>query len=315
MSEINANQNVETKVKKGRGINNETRSTTNLKFSEKDANPYSLFNAIIESVEVKYSTYAEGDSAFAGLAVPRLSIHFTSMQPDIKERRHVYKTFTPIESSVDTYENGKLSWRVDSTLGWIKHILDVLYLGNRELNEAECKALELGYDDCSETGEYVPVENDVVVKAWGTLFTNVAAMLNGTFNNGVSEPTGKPVYADANGKHYPLFIKLIRSYKVKGDWKNVSPNGDLDFPTFVGEGCIEKPKAANAIPAIVRFNPVTESFAARETKKAAAPSIPGSIPGGIPGSIPGGVAGVNIGGPAYADPNMGFAQTQSDMPF
>lgn len=311
MSEINSNANVETKVRKGRGINNETRSVSNLKFSEKDINAFGLFNAYIEGVEVKYSTYGEEAGAFAGQAVPRLTIHFTSMHEDVKTRRHIYQTFNPVESSVDTCEGGKAAWRVDATLGWIKHILEVMYLGNRQFNDAECDALLLDYVDFDdETNTYIPVETEDVLKAWGKLFTNVASMLNGTFNNGTTEPSGKPCYADANGKPYPLFIKLIRSYKVKNEWKNISNNGDLGFPTFVGEGCIEKIKGANAKPEIVRFNAITESLAAHEVKKPVAPSMPGNIPGAIPG-----MAGVNIAG-VSADPNAGaYAATVSDMPF
>lgn len=281
--------------KNRRGISNNTQATTYLKFHEKDARRDGIFVGMLASAEVKWSTFKEGD--FAGLSVPKLELHFTSCHAKNDEKRHVFREIAPVASSVDTYVNGEKSYFVDANFKWIKHILDVFYLNGRALNDAEEDALSLDYDDCDEEGNYVPVEQEDVVKAWGKLFTNVAAMLNGTFDNG-NGASGKPCFVDANNKPIQVFMKLLRYQKrgrgANAGWNPVGNNGDLAFPAFIGEGVLERIAGANAEPKVLKINAINESIYPQQVKQAAAPSMPGNIPGGMAGAPMFG-AGVAVG--------------------
>lgn len=311
---------VETTKKKRRGISNETRSVSNLKFHEKDAIPSGLFVGIVESVRCGWATIgadSTGMGSFAGQAIPRFEMHFTSIHENVAQRRHVTLTLNPVESTVETYVNGEKSWQVDRVLGYIKHILEVFYLNGRNLTEDEEDALSLSYDDCDNEGQYAPVEVEDVIKGWQVVFENAAAMLNGTFATKDKEATGKPCYKDNNGKETRVFMKLLRFIKTgrgsNAKWSAVGNNGDLAFPQFVGEGVLEKFKTVDAVPQILRLNPLTESITPKQVEEKKAPSMPGNIPGAMPGM--GGVAMAGGFNPAY-DPNSGAAAaTVSDMPF
>ena len=134
-------------------------------------------------------------------------------------------------------------------------------------------------------------------------------MLNGTWTDGTFEATGKPCYKDANGKNVNAFIKLLRYYRTRNkDWKAVGNNGDLAFPSFVGEGCIEIMTSPDALPKIIKVNPINESITPKQEAEAKAPSMPGNIPGGMPG-VMGGVS------PAYAGNMNAYDGAATDMPF
>lgn len=295
--------------KNRRGISNNTQATSYLKFHEKDARPDGIFVGQLASAEVKWSTFKEGD--FAGQSVPKLELHFTSCHQNNDEKRHVFLTLQPVQSSVDTYVNGEKAYFVDSNFKWIKHILDTFYLKGRSLNDTEEDALSLDYNDCDENGNYVPVETEDVLKSWGKLFTNVVAMLNGTFDNGEGA-TGKICYTGVR-----VFMKLLRYQKrgrgANAGWASVGNNGDLAFPNFVGEGCLELMKSETAQPVVLKVNVINESITPKQVKQAAAPSMPGNIPGGMPGNPIFG-AGVQVGGVAnpYAD---GAGVDGGEMPF
>lgn len=293
--------------KRRRGVSNETQATSQLKFHEKDATNFGLFIGHLDEVRVDWSVNADGKT-FTGLKVPRLTLHFASNHPNVNERRHVYQTLFPVESNVDTMPGGKDEWRVNNVLSWIKHMLDVFYLKGRTMTQEEEDALILDIDDFDEsTGEYKPVEPEDVVKAYATLFTNAAAMLNGTF--GKTDGVAKPCYKDANGKFISVYMKLLRHKKRKNEWINVGQNGDLAFDSFIGAGVVEIVKP-NTPPAILRIDFARESITPKVTKKE-----PTTNP------MMGGVSAMaGMGGNVSADPfalpqNDAFNEAGGDMPF
>lgn len=292
-------------TKKRRGVSNQTQAVSQLKFHEKDASPQGLFIGHLDEVRVDWSTNADGKT-FTGMKIPRLTFHFASNHTKKEERRHVYQSLFPVESNVDTMEGGKEDWKVNNVFNWIKHILDVFYLKGRSFTEAEEDALSLAFCDSDDDGNYVPVEPEEVIGAYAALFTNAAAMLNGTF--GVEGGEGKPCYKDANGNFIKVWMKLLRhtKYSRNKGWVNVTPNGDLGFDTFIRSGVIEIQKP-NTPPAILRIDVSKESITPKETKKA--PTVGGVNP------MVGGAAYVDTGMPSIAGDESAFAAAGEEMPF
>lgn len=300
MSEKVATQETENvKAKKvRRGISNETKSVSQLKFNEKDAASNGLFVGCLEEVIVDWRTLKEdvkGLPSFAGLSIPRLVFHFTSLHQNVSEKRHVYHTLLPIESNVDTIPGGQYEWQVNNAFAWIKHILTIFYLKNRQFTDAEEEALSLSFEDFDEQGQYVSVDPEDVIKGYQALFENAAAMLNGQFNLPEGE-TAKPCYKDANGKPLKIWMKLLRYQKRKNEWKPVGQNGELAFPSFIGEGVIELVKGANVPPSILNFSSAVESITYKETKKAPNLGVAGGMPNMMGGALAGGIPGNPMGG-------------------
>lgn len=299
--------------KKRRGVSNETRATARLKFDDlRDANKANgLFQGHIESVEVKISNISEestGLPSFNGLSVPRLSILFASNHSTATERRYINLDFWPAESNVETIPGGNKAWHVDRIMAYMKHILDVYVLKGKAMTEAQEDALTLPFEDFDDNGEYISVEPEVVINGWRIIFENFANIMN-TGNN------GKPVYVDAGGKVIPIWMKLLRAQKVKGQWKNIvggNRAGDLTFPSFVGEGVIELYQT-NKLPIIKvdptreRIRPVAEE--AKAPNMPGVPSMPGApMGGGVPAGFP-----VDNGGGVGDMPD--FSGAASDLPF
>lgn len=281
----------EAPVKKlRRGVSNETRAVNQLLFHEKDASPANgLFVGQLVEVRVDWSTNSES-ATFTGMAVPRLTYHFTSCHANPQEQRHVYQTLFPVESNVSTIPNGKEAWKVNNILKWIKHVLDVYYLKGRQLTPEEEDALALPFCDFDENGEYVAVDVQEVIDGYAALFNNVVAIMEGKFNAKEGE-TPKCYYKDANGNPLKIWMKLLRHRRNKDGWTNVGRNGELGFDQFIGAGCIELQKP-NTPPAILRIDFARESITPKETKKV--PSIGAPMAPGMGGSI-------------VADPSMGMA--------
>lgn len=289
-----------------RGINNQTKATSQLRFHEKDAANNGLFVGHLEEVRVDWSTNADGKQ-FTGENVPRLTFHFASNHVNSSEQRHVYQTLNPVESNVLTIPGGTEDWKVNNVFNWIKHILDVYYLKGRELTEEEEDALTLPFEDFDDNGEYVSVEVSDVIAGYATIFTNAAAMLNGSWNLADGE-VAKPCFKTADGKIIPTWIKLLRHKKVKNQWRNINQNGELGFDTFIGNGVIELVKK-DQMPSVLRIDLAKESITPKEVKQA--PSI------GTPGMNPamGGV--MTAPGMSMVDPmNMSaFNEASEEMPF
>lgn len=301
------------KTKRRRGISNETKSVSQLKFHEKDATSLGLFLGHLEEAIVDWRTLKDdvkGMPSFAGLAIPRFVLHFESNHQNVDERRHAYITLLPVESNVDTIPGGQHEWRVNNIFSMIKHVLSVFYLKGRPFTEAEEDALTLTFEDFDENGEYVSVAPEDVIKGYQIVFENAIAMLNGSFNLADGQ-TAKPCFRDANGKPLLLWMKLLRCVKSKGEWSYVGQNGELAFPNIVGEGIIEIAKT-NEQPRIVRFNPIRESITPKEIKKA--PNI-GGVGAGIPGIAPGVGTIPGIGGFGGFDPSQGFDGGASNAAF
>lgn len=292
-----------------RGISNETRAVSQLKFHEKDAAQNGLFIGHLHAVTVEWSEGGDS-SSFNGIKVPRLQFHFASNHANEAEMRHVYQTLFPVESSVDTIPGGQSEWRVNNVFAWIKHILDVFYLKGRKLTEQEEEALELPFVDYDDEGNFVVIDSQEVVNGYRSLFDNAAAMLNGTFNL-VDGETAKPCFKTADGKFIPCWMKLLRAKKVKNAWKNVASGnaaGDLSFD-FIGAGAVELQKGNNP-PTVLRLDLSKESITPKEVAKE--PTIGGP---GVPGMPQFGNV-VAAGGAAVAGANGAYAEAgQGDMPF
>lgn len=281
------------------------RGTTRFKFSHKDVKPNGLFIAQLDSVEVKMITIGEettGMPSFNGLEIPKIVFTFTSTEENANDRRYVTLQFTAVESNAETIPGGKSEWKINSVFDWFKHILNTYVLRGREMTDEEAAALSLDFEDFNEQGEYVPVEPEVVIKAWKSLFENFENIMN-------RGRDGQPYYKTKDGKPITLWIKLLRYIKAKNTWKAVN-NGDLAFPAFVGAGCIEIFKQ-NAKPAI-SVDVVKEDIKPRNIETAKTPNMPVPGIGGMSNPMMGGV-------PIQDNMNQGFDEAaiaaMDDMPF
>lgn len=307
--EIKNGATAEAPVRKNRrGVTNETKAVSQLKFHEKDATQFGLFLGHLEEVKLDWATAKEG-SSFAGLKLPYLTFHFVSQHPNVNEQRHVYNTLFPVESNRATIPGGDDAWRVNNVLNWIKHMLDIYYLNGRQMTEQEEDALALSFCDYDDNGEYVMVEPQEVLNGYAALFANVVIMLEGKFNLPEGE-TPKPAYKDANGKHIIVWMKLLRHKKTKKGWTNVTPNGDLGFDSMIGAGCIERYKGQGTMPTVLRIDASKESITPKETKKdptVGGQMLPGMMGGAVmPGAIP---TGMPMDNAAFA------AAGNDDLPF
>ena len=298
--------------KKRRGISNETRATSRLKFDDvRDANKANgLFQGHLESVEVKDITIGEettGMPSFNGMTVPKLILTFASNHPAVAERRYVSMQFLPAESNVDTIPNGSKAWQVDRIMAYLKHLLDVYLLKGKPMSEEQEDALTLAFEDFDDNGEYVSVDPTEVINGWRVLFENFANIMN-------TGKDGKPIYVTADGKIIPIWMKLLRFTKNKGQWKPVEGGnraGDLAFPGFVGEGVIEL-FVTNKAP-ILKVDATKEKIAVMDIAKTptnpAVPGMPGAPMGGVPAEFGDGM-GADNGSPIPA-----FLGAGKDLPF
>lgn len=278
------------------------RGTARLKFGNDQAKPNGLFLGHLE--EVKYSTITIGEDktgmpSFNGFEIPKLTLTFASNEEDPNKRHYVSKTFTAVESNVNTIPGGKEEWKVNSVFDWLKHVLNVYYLKGRELTDEEATALSLTFEDFDEQGEYVSVDTEVVINAWKVLFENFENIMNRGKNS-------KPVYHDKNNKFIPVWLKLLRYVKSKKSWTPIN-NGDLSLPQFVGEGCIEIYQQ-NTIPSI-KIDLVKETILIMNVEKPKTPNMP-AVGGMAP--MMGGVAIDQTMNPMGTDIS---SQTIDDMPF
>lgn len=304
MSKETVNQETpieEVKKVSHRGLGS-ARGTARLKFGNDQAKPNGLFLGHLE--EVKYSTITIGEDktgmpSFNGFEIPKLTLTFASNEEDPNKRHYVSKTFTAVESNVNTIPGGKEEWKVNSVFDWLKHVLNVYYLKGRELTDEEATALSLTFEDFDEQGEYVSVDTEIVINAWKVLFENFENIMN-------RGKDGKPVYHDKNNKFIPVWLKLLRYVKSRKSWTPIN-NGDLSLPQFVGEGCIEIYQQ-NAIPSI-KIDLVKETILIMNVEKPKTPNIP-AIGGMAP--MMGGVAIDQTMNPMGTDISN---QTIDDMPF
>lgn len=284
------------------------RGTTRLKFSHEQAKQNGLFIGHLESVVVSMIQIGEdktGMPSFNGLEIPKIVLTFASNDPEVSKRNYVSLQFTAVESNANTIPGGKDEWKVNTVFDWFKHILNVYVLKGRELTEDEANALTLSFEDFDEQGEYVPVEPEDVVAGWKTLFENFENIIN-------RGRDGQPYYKSKDGKYIPVWIKLLRYIKTgKKGWQPIN-NGDLAFPSFVGEGCIEVYKQNT--PPSIRIDSIKEAIIPMNVEKAKAPNMP------TPGI--GGIAAPAMGGVPVVDPMVGAGnfngiatEAAEDMPF
>lgn len=304
MSKETVNQETpieEVKKVSRRGLGS-ARGTARLKFGNDQAKPNGLFLGHLE--EVKYSTITIGEDktgmpSFNGFEIPKLTLTFASNEEDPNKRHYVSKTFTAVESNVNTIPGGKEEWKVNSVFDWLKHVLNVYYLKGRELTDEEATALSLTFEDFDEQGEYVSVDTEIVINVWKVLFENFENIMN-------RGKDGKPVYHDKNNKFIPVWLKLLRYVKSRKSWTPIN-NGDLSLPQFVGEGCIEIYQQ-NAIPSI-KIDLVKETILIMNVEKPKTPNMP-AVGGMAP--MMGGVAIDQTMNPMGTDIS---SQTIDDMPF
>lgn len=258
-----------TEVKKvnRRGIGS-ARGTTRLKFNNEQAKANGLFHAHLDSVVVSMIQIGEDKSgmpSFNGLEIPKIVFTFASNEEDVNKRHYVTLQFTAVESTANTIPGGSEEWKVNSIFDWFKHILNVYVLKGRELTNEEAEALSLSFEDFDEQGEYIPVEPETVIAGWKTLFENFENIMN-------RGRDGQPYYKTKDNKNITVWMKLLRFVKSKKkSWQPVN-NGDLAFPSFVGEGCIEiyKPNT----PASIRVDVVRETIVPMQIEKPKTPNMP-----------------------------------------
>lgn len=309
--DVESNANVEQPKKKfRRGITNETRTVSRLKYDESLANRANgLFLGVIDSVEVQEVEFKEdnnGMPSFAGETVPVFVVQFHSLHDAPEKWRWVPLRAMAAESNANTIPYASEAWKVENVTGVIKHLLDVVYLHGRPLNDEEEEALTLPFEDftITEDGKFVyePVDAKVVLAGYKQIFENAAAMLNGTWK---IEPNTapKPAYVNKDGKKTWYWLKLLRFTKVKNQWSPVvrggNNTGDLGFPSFIGSGIFEKYEK-DVAPSL-RVDPSKESIIPQKwQKEPSAPKAPMGVAGGVP------VGGVNpIFGGAGSEMNMG----------
>lgn len=301
-----AQEAVATEVKKvvRRGVGS-ARGTTRLKFTHTNAKSNGLFVAHLEDVTVKSITIGEdttGMPSFNGLEIPKLILTFASNEEDVNKRQYVTLQFTAVESNANTIQGGKEEWKVNSIFDWIKHLLNVYVLKGREMTAEEEVALALNFEDFNEEGEYVPVDVEVVIAGWKTLFENFENLMN-------RGREGQPYFKSKDGKFIPIWIKLLRYIKSKKGWSAVN-NGDLAFPAFVGEGCVEIFKQ-NSVPAL-RVDSIREDIRPRDIQTAKKPNMPtNNVMGGM-GNMMGGIPVNDLPGDPFE--GIGVAAGE-DMPF
>lgn len=305
-AEVKTQETIQTKKVNRRGVST-ARGTARLKFSHELAKQNGLFIGHLDSVEVSTIKIGEdttGMPSFNGLEIPRITIIFASNEEDAAKRHYVPLTFNAVESNVNTIPGGKEEWKVNSVFDWFKHILNVYLLKGRDLTDEEAAALSLNFEDFDEQGEYIAVEPEDVVAGWKVLFENFENIMN-------RGRDAQPIFKTKDGKNIPIWMKLIRYIKNnKKGWQPVN-NGDLAFPTFVGEGCIEIFKQ-NTLPSI-RFDAVKEAILPMNIEKPKAPNMPAPgialTMGGVPVGDP--MVGINT--------NTGFGSITEaagdDMPF
>lgn len=306
-----SNVNAEKAVKKvnRRGIAS-ARGTSRLKFSHELAKQNGLFIGHLDSVTLNTINIGEdstGMPSFNGLEIPRITITFASNEEDVTKRHYISITFNAVESNVNTIPGGKEEWKVNSVFDWFKHILNVYLLKGRELNDEEANALSLNFEDFDEQGEYVAVEPEDVVAGWKVLFENFENIMN-------RGRDGQPIFKTKDGKNIPIWIKLIRYIKNnKKGWQPVN-NGDLAFPTFVGEGCIEIFKQ-NTLPSI-RLDAIKEAILPMNIEKPKSPNMPSP---GMNNGMSAAMGGVPVGDTmtSMGANNFGNIATEAmdDMPF
>lgn len=292
-----------------RGLGN-ARGTTRLKFSHEHAAKNGLFVGHIDSVELNTITIGEettGLPSFNGLEIPRLVITFASSEDDVLKRKYATLSFTPVESNSLTIPGGKDEWKFNQVLDWLLHTLNVFVLKGRKLTAEEEDQLSVTYNDVAEDGSYEHVEGSEVVESWKVLFENFVRMMN-------EGREGTPVYRTKEGKPFGVWAKLLRHTKHnKKGWQDVQ-NGNLAFPTFVGEGCFEIIKQ-NVAPSI-RLDRVRETIVPMDTEKAKAP-IMGAMGSPMGGGPMGGGMNMN-GGVGMEDFSSGVEDnmlTEEDLPF
>lgn len=300
-----ANATEKEVVKKSRRGLGSVRGTSRLKFTHELAKQNGLFVGHLDSIEIKNILIGEdktGLPSFNGLEIPRLTLTFASNEEDVNKRHYVTQQFTAVESNANTIPGGKEEWKVTSVFNWLKHVLNVYVLKGREMTDEEDAALSLSYEDFDEQGEYVPVEPEVVINAWKVLFENFENILSRGNN-------GEPYYKTKAGKNITIWLKLIRYVKnAKKSWQPVN-NGDLAFPTFVGEGCIEM--FSNTTLPSIRVDLTRESIIPMNIEKPKAPNMPIANMGM---SAPSGSVMPAMGSIPVVD-NIAAAAMEEDLPF
>ena len=257
----------EVKKVSRRGIGS-ARGTTRLKFNNDQAKANGLFHAHLDSVAVSMIQIGEdktGMPSFNGLEIPKIVLTFASNEEDVNKRHYITLQFTAVESTANTIPGGSEEWKVNSIFDWFKHILNVYVLKGRELTDEEAEALSLPFEDFDEQGEYISVEPETVIAGWKTLFENFENIMN-------RGRDGQPYYKTKDNKNITVWIKLLRFVKSKKkNWQPVN-NGDLAFPSFVGEGCIEIYKANT--PVSIKVDVVRETIVPMQIEKPKTPNMP-----------------------------------------
>lgn len=315
--------------KRRRGINNETRSVSRLKFHERDVTSVGLFLTNIRSIEVGWATIGQEAAnmpSYNGEAIPRLSFTIvSSKEADENSKRWYVHSFLIPESNPLTIPGAKEEWKVENIFAFMKHVLNVLLLKGKPMTEEMEDALTLPFEDYVEDEqgnlEYKEVPVSEVIAGWRVVFENFVKICN--TGNG-----GKPIFLKADGTPKVLWTKLLRCEKRKNkqtkqmEWYNTN-NGELGIPTFIGEGVFEE--YHQGIAPNLKLDTSKESITPKEVSKAkapnfAAPGLPGApMMGGFPGAPIMGSEDMAMGGGDFTPQSFNAVNAAksagSDLPF
>lgn len=290
----------ESPKKRRRGINNETRSTTRRKFTDKYLDPKTrLAGVMFHSVEVKYATFKDtANSQFAGMAVPFIAFTLKSVTgKNDAEKAFIEIKYNAVESTTETMEGGDEAYKVDSQLSMMKHIIDVAVKNGKPLTDDELDGLELDFCDKDDDGNFIALDAQEVLDAYYKFYKFIVDMCNAESSLMFKGSDGKPVV---------YWAKLIRYIKSKKQWRAVNDD-QLGFPMFVGEGILER-AIPNTAP-LIEINPATEQITLMQgiSNTAKQPALGGVRQPGIP------TQSANIGN-IGSEAGMGVSD-RDDLPF
>ncbi len=212
-----------------KGINNETRSSSQKKFKPSPALWDGLCLGALTDVTVTTAKIKDDSpmESFRSMEIPRLSFVYESRNdaPGVKGSVYI-DSFLPIEHTPESLMDGKDGglWRWNQMSQRIKHVLEV-FREYAPFTDEEVKKLMVDFEEEDKDGVFKEQPATVVVAAYKAFFDNIVTLF---------KPKDKGIYKDANGKDRWVWMKLLLDIKL-----HPVNNNDYGFAGYPGEGLIE----------------------------------------------------------------------------
>jgi hypothetical protein len=295
---------------------------TRLNYNESDVKANGLClgyltSVTVDNVLIDPKTASMG--ALAGATVPVLKFNFDDGNKEELKRKYFTHSFFPVDSNTDTFGGGAQNWKVVGPLSYFLHYIQVLITHKPgvpptptyleiipHINDTIYPIVD-GKEDRTGIATFNPVDTEEVIADYARRFEAMRKLMN----NGIGEdgkiredndPKAFPVFkniAVKQGKpEFLLWMKLVRSARVKGAWRNVSANAAFGFPNFLGKGVIEVYEAGKE--PILHFDSTLYSHKPAPERGAGANAAAG-------GFIPPGGGGTPFTPPAYGGGYTGAA--------